>query len=222
MYKSVVYKEWLKIRWACAAMIIVSVLALGNIVLQLRSMIEHNSSIDLWGVVIQRSYLYYDIFRFVPLLVALVIAASQFVPEVVSSRLKLSLHLPIRENTIVMQMLSVGLIAVALTCAFIALVLSIITAVYFPTEVLTSMLLTIAPWILAGLVGYLAISTAIVEPRWMRRVVLVVVAYGFVDSLLVIDMFKLYERVLPQLTILGGFFTLGILLSAYRFRRGVR
>ncbi|MBI5474763.1 MAG: hypothetical protein HY961_20680 [Ignavibacteriae bacterium] len=222
MYKSVVYKEWLKIRWAYAAMILISVLALGNTILNLKSVVRFHSPVAVWSAVILQSYLFYDIFRFVPLLVALVIAASQFVPEVHSSRLKLSLHLPVRENTIVMQMLSVGLIGVALIYAFIGLALSIITAVNFPTEVLTSMLLTIAPWFLAGVVGYLALATAIVEPRWIRRVILVIVGYGFVDTLLVLGTFKMYERVLPQLTMLGSFFTLGILLSAYRFRRGVR
>ena len=222
MFKSVVYKEWLKIRWAYAAMILVSALALGNTILNLKSVVRFNSPIAVWTGVILQSYLFYDIFRFVPLLIALVIAAAQFIPEVVSSRLKLSLHLPVRENTVVMQMLSIGLIAVVILYAFVALLLSIITATYFPTEVLASMLLTIAPWVLGGIVGYLALAAAIVEPRWMRRVILIVVGYGFVDGLLTPGMFKMYERVLVQLTVLGGLFTLGILLSAYRFRRGVR
>ncbi len=222
MFKSVFYKEWLKIRWAYALTVLLSILAPIYIVLSLNSIVRFNSPIAVWSVVVQQSYLYYDIFRFVPTLIGYLIAGFQFVPESTSSRLKLSLHLPVRENTIVLQMLSVGLIMVGLLFVFIALLLSTITAVYFPSEVLTSVLLTIAPWILAGIISYLVLSAVIIEPRWIRRVILFVIGSGFVNALLIVGSFKLYERALLQLAILGSFFALGIIFSAHRFRRGVR
>jgi hypothetical protein len=140
----------------------------------------------------------------------------------VTSRLKLSLHLPVRENSIVLQMLAVGLLAVAALLLVTIVLLSAISLFYFPSQILRSALLTTAPWFLAGLVGYLGLSAVIIEPRWVRRVFLLIISYGVIDSLLLAVNYETFILLLPSATVVAACFTLAIVFTGYRFRRGVR
>jgi hypothetical protein len=222
MFKAIVFKEWLKIRWAYAAAVIICLLILGNIVLNLNHDIKFNSPIAVWSAIVFQGYQYYDGLRYIPLFVGLIVAAAQFIPEMVTSRLKLSLHLPVRENSIMLQMLAVGLLAVAALLLVTMLLLSAISLFYFPSQILRSALLTAAPWFLAGIVGYLGLSAVIIEPRWVRRAFLLIVSYGVIDSLVVMVNYETYKPLLPSAALLTACFTLAIVFTGYRFRRGVR
>ena len=222
MFKAIVFKEWVKIRWAYGAAAVVCLLMLGNIVLNLNHDIKFNTPIAVWSAIVFQGYQYYGGLRFIPLFVGLMVAAAQFIPEMVTSRLKLSLHLPVRENSIVLQMLAVGLIAVAALLLVAVLLLSVISLYYFPTQILRSALFSSAPWFLAGLVGYLGLSAIIIEPRWVRRAFLLIVSYGVIDSLLLAVNYETFIPLLPSATLVAACFTLAIVFTGYRFRRGVR
>jgi hypothetical protein len=222
MFKAIVFKEWLKIRWAYAVAVIICLLMLGNIILNLNHDIKFNSPIAMWNAVVFLGHQYYEGLRYIPLFVGLMVAAAQFIPEMVTSRLKLSLHLPVRENSIVLQMLAVGLLAVAALLLVTIVLLSAISLFYFPSQILRSALLTTAPWFLAGLVGYLGLSAVIIEPRWVRRVFLLIISYGVIDSLLLAVNYETFILLLPSATVVAACFTLAIVFTGYRFRRGVR
>jgi hypothetical protein len=88
--------------------------------------------------------------------------------------------------------------------------------------VLWSALATSAPWFLAGVVGYLVVAAVILEPRWIRRAILLAVGYGLVDVLLIQVGYEAFTRALPESVLLAAFLSIAALVSAYRFRRGVR
>jgi len=127
MYKAIVYKEWLKIRWAYVAMLIISILIVTYIWLMLSKQMEFNDAKALWGVIIFRKYKFFNDLQYIPLLIGAVIGAAQYAPESSQSRLKLTLHLPVKENKILMQMLLTGFLLIAALYAVITIYLTAIT-----------------------------------------------------------------------------------------------
>ena len=61
-----------------------------------------------------------------------------------------------------------------------------------------------------------------VEPRWLRRVFLIVLAYGLLDALVLRVAIEAYRPSLAGFILLAILTTTGILLSGHRFRKGVR
>ena len=146
MFKAIIYKEWLKIRWGLLAMTGISLLVLVNILLHVSHDIKFEGANGYWAIVIFRGYQFYGSLRLVPLLIGVVIAFSQFLPEILLNRLKLTLHLPARENKLLFQMILVGFTALFILFLFTLLILAVITSIYFPSEVLSSVLITSLPW----------------------------------------------------------------------------
>lgn len=222
MLKAIAYKEWLKIRWTYLAMVVVCVGMTVNIALDLSHLMTMERPTNVWSYVVLMQFPFYSSLRYIPLLVGCAIAVSQFVPEVVQSRLKLSLHLPLRENQVLLWMVAYGGLMVAGLLVLEMLAMMYIALAFFPSEVMQSMVLTMAPWFVAGLGGYFLTATIVVEPRWLRRVFFVILAYGFIDALVLNVAIKAYRPSLITFVVLTALTTIGVLLSGHRFRKGVR
>ncbi len=220
MNKAILYKEWLKVRWAYLAMFVVSLLVLVYVWLMISKQIEFNDAKALWGVIIFRKYKFFSNIEYIPLLIGLVIGITQYAPETSQSRLKLTLHLPVNENKILMQMLAAGSALITILYLFIAAALTIITSIYFPKEIVNDMLVTILPWILSGFAAYFTCGAAFVEPVWSRRIILVIGAVAFI-SLLYFEGDHTFAAILlfAIVTFLFPFWTL---LTGYNFKRGIR
>lgn len=221
MFKAILYKEWLKIRWVYLAMIIVSLLLLLNILLNIAHDMKFVGANGYWSSVIFRGYQFYFSLRFIPVLIGLVIAFSQFMPEILTNRLKLTLHLPVKENKLLFQMILIGFFALLMLFFLILLILSIMTRIYFPVEILSSMIITSLPWFIAGFVSYFSISMILIEPTWAQRILLILIVYGFVDFFLKNPWYNSYIYSLPKFMLLAAFFSISIILSGNRFRKGV-
>ncbi len=221
MFKAIIYKEWLKIRWCYIGMAVFTLFVLLYIHLKLAHDMKFSEATSYWYYVIFRGLKFYLQIKYIPFLAGLVVALTQFIPEINMKRLKLSLHLPMRENTILVQMMSVGIVSLILLFALAILILSVITLNFFTVEILRSVLITTLPWFLAGLVAYFAVSMIILEPLWSRRILLILISYGFISCLFKSYWYNLYSNSLPIFIVLGLFFSTSILLSAHRFRKGV-
>jgi hypothetical protein len=222
VFRAIAFKEWLKIRWAAFVLLAVSLVVLAETALSLRHDMQFNAPIAVWNAVVLLGYQYYGHLRYLPLAIGVVIAAAQFLPEAAQGRLALSLHLPLRENQMMLRMLAVGFGAVAAFVALLLVLMTSIGAVYFPWQILWTALLDMAPWSLAGCAAYLVVSAAIVEPRWVRRGVLLLACAGLADLLLAYTGSGSYAPALPFFLILAGCSSVAVLVSAHRFRRGVR
>lgn len=221
MLKALVFKEWLKIRWAGLFMLAIFMLLIIKMTLNISYAIRILGANNYWYEIITKGMLFFGDFRYLPALTGLVIAAFQFFPEVEENRLKLTLHLPMKENAILMYMTSLGSLTVLVITGFAVIVLSIITLMYFPKEVLNSVLLTTAPWLFSGLVGYFATSTIFVEPIWFKRIFFIFISFGFIDALLTPNHFNYFQHSLPLFLFISLFFSIGVLFSGHRFRKGV-
>ncbi len=222
MFTALAYKEWLKVRWFFLGSAVIGLAAIITILLKLGAYFEFNSASSFWGYVIFKEYLYYGNFKYVPLVIAFIIAGAQYVPEFSNYKLKLTLHLPVKESLLLFYMISYGsMLLLALDFLFLALLI-LISNIYFPSEIVWSMIFTVLPWMLAGFSAYFFTAAALIEPLWGRRVLLAIFGYGFFSQLLFSAGYLAYVKSLP---IFAAFVALQfslIFLSGFRFKRGAR
>ncbi len=221
MYKAILYKEWLKIRWFYLGMLVLAFAVLGNIFLDVSHQLVFMEAKGYWYNVIFRGYKFYSFLKYLPAIFGLVIATAQFVPEMTSKRLKLTFHLPVKENKLLIQMVSLGVVAITALFAFILVLLSGISAYYFPAEVVKSVVLTTLPWLGAGFFAYFTTVMIIIEPIWLKRIILGILSYSFIDTLFYSYTYNIYDRVLFVFLLICLLFSITILYSGYRFRKGV-
>lgn len=222
MFRAITYKEWLKIRWTYAGIAILFVLILTKISLDLSYVMRFQRPVNVWYTVVFRQWLFYELLRFLPLIGGIALAAAQFVPEALQARLKLTLHLPVGENSALIQMLlfGLGMFTMLLVSALVAL--AILSGIHFPAEVAASALRTALPWFVAGLAAYCAVACIVIDHAWGRRAILLLIAAGLVQGYYESGMYEMYTRSLPWFVLLVFPFGFAVVLSAYRFRRGVR
>lgn len=221
MFKAIIFKEWLKIRWATFFLAVIALFLLLNILLNVSHDMKFMEARVYWYNVVFRQRLFYHGLMYLPVLSGIILALAQFMPEMSANRLKLTFHLPVKENNVLLQMLSVGFVSLISLFVITLLLLIIIVQIYFPKEVLWSVLMTSAPWFLAGITAYFAVSMLVTEPLWRKRILLILIVYGYLDTLFYLFGYNLYERSLPEFTVLSLLFSISILYSGYRFRKGV-
>lgn len=222
MVKALFYKEWLKIRWAFLIIGAVFILDLIKIALNISYGIRFMEANNYWyQITIMGSIFYMDL-NILPVFAGIVIAAFQYAPEISADRLKLTLHLPLPENRILLSMVSGGLLALILIFLVAYILLIIIILYFFPVQILQSALLTTLPWFLAGFTVYLATSTIFLEPIWFKRVILILISISYVDMLLFKSIYNQYEYSIWAFIVITLLFITTIFYPALRFRKGVR
>jgi len=163
---------------------------------------------------------------YIPLATGLLLAIVQFFPEINSSRLKLTLHLPMKENKSLLIMQWYGLSL--LICLFIldSVIISIFALMYFPLEVIIMYLIVSLPWFLAGLTGYIFISIIFIEPSWSRRIFYGIIGVGFVswyyDTFTPMGLKFIFSKSYPYFIIFTILLTPIILLSGNNYKKGIK
>ena len=222
MLKSLLFKEWLKIRWASAAVLLVFLLMLGYIYVNTSYYMRFIEPTGMWSNVIIMGMIFYGgLYIYLPLFSGILIGITQFVPEISANRLKLTLHLPLKENTILLSMLSTGTLTLLIIYIISYIILSMISIHFFPVEVLYSMIITSLPWFVAGFVAYWAVAMISIEIKWSIRIALFVVFLGFIKLLFYLNFYNTYSNSIVILILISLFFVFQTFLSSYRFRKGV-
>lgn len=221
MILSLFFKEWLKIKWTVFGIMFLFLITLGYIYIDTSYNFRNLEANNMWYNVITFGYLFYgDLFRFLPLAVGVVVALSQYLPEISSKRLRLTLHLPMQENFIILWMLFTGTCILIAIYLFSYLILTLISIAFFPFEILNSLFLTSMPWFLAGLVAYWAVAMIVIEPKWKTRIALIVVSLGFINFLFYSNTYNVYKNSVSFFFLFALIFALQIILSTHRFRKG--
>jgi hypothetical protein len=214
-----IFKEWLKIKWAFWGMLLLGLLVLTYVLLNIAYGMESVGPKNFWGFVILKNYPFFTDIQYIPVLAGIVLAFAQFSPEMNSSRLKLTMHLPVKENTLLMQMISIGFFLLIVLFVMMAALIGIISGIYFPAEVVSFVLNTSFPWLAGGLAAYFLSAAIIIEPIWSRRLILLPFSLGFLDLFISTDN---PHYLLQVFFLLSGLLTsLLILFPAYHFKRGI-
>jgi hypothetical protein len=145
----------------------------------------------------------------------------QFLPETLNKRIRLALHLPLGEDRVIGYHLLAGLLGLTLillpaTAFFVAT-----GWIYFPAEFQRNLLLTLAPWILAGFAGYLLTATLLLENTWRYRVFYLLLSGAALRLFYLGEFYDVYQRVLAGFALWTVALFLLPLLSSYRFRKGL-
>jgi hypothetical protein len=218
--KSIIYKEWIKIRWALLAFLIIGIIALSVVLLRVRHDILFVDAANYWYSFLFRGSPYYMLLKFLPFLAGLGIAVAQYFPETVNKRIKLTFHLPVRENEILIKMHSFG--AICLITEFIILLLVFImgSSIFFPSDIIIPSLISILPWFLGGIAAYFIVALILLEPIWLYRGLFTIIGGGFITFFYLNGVIGAYKPVLLILLLLTLLSNILVLFSGYRFRKG--
>ena len=197
---AIFYKEWIKTRWYLLLALVVTVGFAGYSMLRINRVVTLKGVEHVWE--------------------GILLAVVQFVPEMHRKCLKLTLHLPYSQLRMVMLMLLYGLLVLLVCFGFNYVLMGFYLQGILASELVRHILLTAAPWYLAGIAGYLLVSWICLEPSWKRRI------FNLIVAVLVLRIFFLsttpeaYNGFLPWLavcTLLTGTFSW---LSIVRFKEG--
>ncbi len=220
MIQSLYYKEWHKSRWA----LLIILLFFTGIIIYSFINISQNiriSGVDqVWDIIIQKGTYYFTYIKYLPLMAGILLAITQYIPEMTSKRLKLTLHLPLPESKIMLTMLSYGIINLSLIFTLVYCVVYLGTRFYFPAEIAYWNAIVTLPWLLGGITAYLLTVWVCIEPVWKQRV------FNSTISILILALY--YFDVMPKayspsmiyiliITIISGFFSF---YSLIRFKDG--
>ncbi|MBE5048180.1 hypothetical protein [Alistipes onderdonkii] len=220
MIKAIFYKEWIKMRWFClvAALFLAGFTAYA--LLRVQRVITFKGAAHIWEVMLEKEVVFVDILQYLPVLLGVLLALVQFIPEMTHKRLKLTLHLPFPQRKMILLMMGVGLAALAVLSAVQAFVLWCYFHTLLAPELVSRILLTSLPWYLAGLALYPLAAWVCLEPTWRRRVADILVAVGVCRLFFLSETPQAYDGMLPWLLALLLCVLFFPLLSVYRFKQG--
>lgn len=220
MIKAIFYKEWIKMRWFClvAALFLAGFTAYA--LLRVQRVITFKGAAHIWEVMLEKEVVFIDILQYLPVLLGVLLALVQFIPEMTHKRLKLTLNLPFPQRKMILLMMGVGLAALAVLSAVQAFVLWCYFHTLLAPELVSRILLTSLPWYLAGLALYPLAAWVCLEPTWRRRVADILVAVGVCRLFFLSETPQAYDGMLPWLLALLLCVLFFPLLSVYRFKQG--
>jgi len=218
MIRSILLKEYLKLRAPFLAALSLNMAVAAYVYTSMHKLFLMDPAELIWYRIIHIGTVFYEPFIYIPALTGTLIAFAQYLPETRSHRFRISLHLPLPPHLVVMGHVFVGLGAVLSILALDILAIGVMTATRFPHEVVTRTLVTVLPWMLAGLTAYIGTTLALLEPTWRLKIINTVIAAGLTGMFLWHEMPGAYEHVLPWLLLLTLLFVPSVLYPAYRFR----
>lgn len=220
MWKSVFYKEWLKIRWFIVGYTLLGILCIAYLFLALKHNFTFSGGKNVWNSALFQGYQFYSLLKFVPLAGGLIIAFAQYLPETVNRRLKLTFHLPLAGNRALLLMQAFG--AGSLLVSFLTFfgLFTGFSLIYFPIEMVTDGIITILPWLLAGFAAYFMVALIVLEPNRIFRLCYSLVGGFFLTIYFTSEGTADYSHANSGLFILTALLSIVFVFSAYRLRKG--
>ncbi len=220
MLYALVLKEWLKLRYFFAALLLLHLGACVRIFFDIRQQMHEEHAEMVWYQAVHIHAVLYQDIRYLPLLAGLVLAVAQFMPEMLGRRMRIALHLPIGRNRMLLSCLCTGALLYLSIALLDAGCVYLMLRSYFPVEVAISSLPTLTPWMLSGLVAYLGTVTVLLEITWARRIFLLLVFSTLVMLFFNGSGYNWYGPALDALVWLIPLALLTVFESGRRFQQG--
>ncbi len=220
MWKSIIYKEWLKTRWFLLGFTFLGILGIGYLFLTVRHDFTFSGGKNSWYSILFMGHQFFSPLKYLPLTGGLVIAMAQYFPETVNKRIKLTFHLPLRENKALLMMHAFGAGSLLLSFSIISGLFTGFSLVYFPIQMLADSVTSIFPWFLAGFTVYFLVALVVLEPDWKFRFYYSLAGVFFLSIHLNSADTAAYGPANSGLFVLTVFLSIALLFSAYRFRKG--
>jgi hypothetical protein len=171
MIKAIFYKEWLKTKRVVLLLALIALLLVVYTFIQTNYFFRTNEPIQAWLMVIQKDAATVPAIMkwFLPVS-AIFLSAAQFSAEVIDKRLKLTLHLPKSEASIISSILLYGVVVLTLLYIIPYIVITFGISSRYPAEIVYNMWSQVVPFMLCGYAAYFLVGWTIVEPIWKQRV----------------------------------------------------
>jgi len=220
MIWSLIYKEWKKTNYYILSILIVGLLFEAYLCLEILRSVRMVGMPHVWDVIINRNAFLFDGIKFFSLSIGVVLGLAQYLPEIKDKRIKLSLHLPLPEHKIIFTMVIYGQIVMILFSFIFMGFILLFTSFYFPCEIVTSVLLTILPWFLSGIVVNNLLAWICIEPTWKRRIFNIILSFIIINLFFISDYPSSYVNILIYIWIIIPLLIPSVLISVYRFKEG--
>ncbi|PID77343.1 MAG: hypothetical protein CSB24_02010 [Deltaproteobacteria bacterium] len=171
MIRAILFKEYCKIHRGWLALFLLHLALLAYIFIDTRQLFVADKAEMVWYQLLHLGQIYYEPFKYLPVISGIIISLIQYLPEMRDERLRLSLHLPIAAHRLIFAHLTAGILAIALLLLPDLLILTAISRIYFPPEICLLTLKTVTPWVLAGFASYLGGALTILEPSIRLRLI---------------------------------------------------
>ncbi|MFV0554412.1 MAG: hypothetical protein ACK5LR_06870 [Mangrovibacterium sp.] len=222
MYQSILYKEWIKTGRLVVILFLVLAAATGYLFINVAQTLRVGGAINTWEAIITQDLPLVSTLKWLPLLLGVVLSLAQYVPEMQSKRLKLTLHLPMNEVHTLSTMMLYGLV---LLMAMFALLLGAIVLgfnVWFAPELTANALTQLLPWLLAALLGYTLTAWVCLEPTWRQRMINFVIMAAALAMFFIPSFSTGYKYFIPLLAFFVLLSVLFPFFSVARFKEGAQ
>ncbi len=176
MFKSIFLKEWLKTRRIFLLLLILMAGVGVYSVMKINASVESRGVVQLWLRMLFKDASGVDPVLWLPVVCGIAVAIAQAVPEMSHYRLKLTLHLPLSRDRLIMTMLSIGLIELFILFAIQLLIITVYYHGVIHSSMLRAVVATVVPRYLLGFTTYLLVVAIIFEGTWRRRILLAVLS----------------------------------------------
>jgi len=164
------YKEWIKTRKILLLALIVFAAFIIYTFINVGQMFRVGGATQVLTDIILKDTNMLSRIEWLPLVLSILFGLSQFIPEMTNKRLKLTLHLPMPESKTTFAMLAYGVLSLLVLYILVYMAVILGMSVYYPSEIIVSMVKVSLPWFMAGLAGYLFVAWICIEPAWRQRV----------------------------------------------------
>ncbi len=221
MLKAILYKEWIKLRWAVLVIAGLTVISLAYSASQINYYVEFQGAFQNWMYVIGKDLLLRNIVfvKILPIITGLAFALLQFMPEMTGKRMRLSYHLPIGEKKLLLSSVGIGFMFLLLEIIFLFFGLWLMVSLTYPAEVINKVLMSTLPWFLGGSAVYFMTAFIILEPSWVYRIIYGVMAYGLITKYYEAGTYDQYQTLWAYILIVASM-PLLVMFAGHRFRRG--
>lgn len=219
------YKEWLKTRWFAFFAVVLGLAVVAYIFLDVNSNVRLKGSFNYLMSVfygIPQANYYKQLIQYIPLLMAVCIGLSQYVPEVLEKRIKLTLHLPVRNTVAIYLMLVYGFLLLLISYGIVFGTFFYLNNQYFMFEESRAVLISMTPWLLGGVAAYFMISMIAMEPNQLYQALYAVVAYYLVKQFYIGMLHADTRHIIGALAVMAVVPCAALLYTSYRFTKGER
>ena len=220
MIKAIFYKEWIKTQWVAILSFLVLFGFATFLIFNLYRMIELKGAIHIWDVMIQRDALFITMIDYIPLIIGVVFAITQFVPEMQRKQLKLTLHLPYDSTKMIGAMVGYGVGVLILIFGCTILYFAIFFSRVLIYELVSHILFTSVVWFIAGILSYLLTAWIVLEPTWKRRILNLIIAILLLRIFFMSGDGGAYWYFIPWMIVFTALSTSLVFLSVNRFKIG--
>ena len=222
MNKMIIFKEWLKTRWVILGSAVVALAATLFCLLNLSKTIEINGAEAIWSTLLMKDTVLVEMLKYIPIAIGIVVAIAQFIPEVQRKRIKLTLHLPYPQGRMIAMMYGFGICVMLILFGLQALILCLSLGKWLTGELVARIMESWVVWFLSGIASYFFTAALCLEPTWKRRILIVLVAAGFIHFAFLSPVPGSYGGILPWVVVYVLCIQILIYSAIARFKEGLQ